>query len=86
LTLDVNLTIAGDLQALRLQPTDVLVVSIDRDLTGEESNYIAERLTATLERAGLGNPVIVAPRGVTLGVQPKLTKCCVRKSHTGEGR
>lgn len=66
---EVDLTIKGDLQALRLRPGDLLVCSVDREITEEEAVRIVKQLRRVLDSAGLTNEPIVVPAGVRLGTQ-----------------
>jgi hypothetical protein len=63
-----ELTIKGDLRALRLKPGDILTCSVDQALSQDQSDHIAKSLRRLLDAAGLGNEVIVTPKGVRLGV------------------
>ena len=62
----VELTIKGDLQALRLQPGDILVASLSTRATAEEADHIAKRLNQVIEAAGLNNQVVIVSDGVRL--------------------
>lgn len=61
---DVNLTITGEVEVLRLKPGDTLVVTFARNLTADQSYQVRE----TLRQKFPDNQVLVAGDGAHFGV------------------
>lgn len=67
---EVELTIKGDIQRLRLRPRDILVVRLhnERGYSGDQIEQIAEQARQFLRRVGFENEVIVLAREVSMQV------------------
>jgi hypothetical protein len=61
----VELTIKGDIEVLRLQPDDLIVVSLDYSITPERAQFLA----AELEKRFPKNNVLIVADGAKLSVQ-----------------
>lgn len=57
-----------DVKRLRLEPGDVVIMSVPDILTREQSVLWAEAIRAALLKAGHANPVLFKPHAVTLEV------------------
>ena len=61
----VGLTVRGDIQVLRLQPGDKILVTITQ---GSITPEIAERISEALERNIPGHEVVIVAEGIQLSV------------------
>ena len=65
---EVELTVKGDIEVLRLMPADVVVVHFDRDLPRDEADEVGQKVRRILVAAGHDNEVMLVSKGVRIGV------------------
>lgn len=68
--MSVDLNIKGDIEVLRLQPGDVLVVSLEGHVPGDIYARVAEQM-----RERFPDHEVIVTRDITLSVQRQETAC-----------
>lgn len=64
--MDVNLTISGEVSVLKLQPRDVILVRVDKDISPEQGNEILRVIQNRFQDLGYPNKVMLFSRWVEI--------------------
>lgn len=66
--MEVELTVKGEIEVLRLMPSDIVVVHLTDAVSSYEATQVGEQVHRILKAAGHANEVMLVSRGVRLEV------------------